>query len=232
MENFLNEVAETYFHGHIDLFGGPGSTFVRFQMIEHSTSEPRMIFNTFVGHIVYKRQGVSRGSRLIQVKYYDSEMYAPCWGVLVPWMNTELWFCETVLPAFRWMGKVHVHDVIPILYAFEHQSLDATASTKCAILWEDLDGFKVCSRATLLDYQHLSMMARKIAQFHSFSFGVRVKRPQFFSRQVSMQSVTKKLILRDEFFQIIFAPILNIFVFPIINYFNLFRDIRFIENSC
>lgn len=171
MNTFINQLVQEYFCEYCQQKGVSGE-FVKFESEDAHNSAIGGHSIGMSGRILYTTgdQQVHESPQLF-VKFLSTEDQNLWPGSPIFWFHTEIHFFTKVSPmldSFR-----SIRQLIPL---FLHSKEDAG---KVAIVFDHLvsQGFANTNREWGLDYAHLSLMARKIGEFHAYTFIVKKLAP-------------------------------------------------------
>ncbi|XKL64698.1 hypothetical protein PGB90_004784 [Kerria lacca] len=162
---------KTFVIARADIFGEQ-SFYVGFENDNAEDTNAGLNSLILFGRIVYKTQNEALMSKQIVVKTVPTFLFQSDFFV-VQFVN-EILFYSRILPFFKSL-KIDVEDIFPKFY---DSQLRMNADTvDVALLFEDLrhEGYILSKRRSFLDYEHLTLMMRKIGQFHGYSYSAKKK---------------------------------------------------------
>lgn len=178
MKPISKTILVNFFETRTDIFG-EHSTFEKFTIEDGSWDGINS--NAIFGRIVFTDEAGKRcNSSPLVIKSMPqmkiSEFFLP-----FAFFN-EIFFYATVLPIFSKFGAAE--ELFPKFY---HSCLTFGAESEAAIIFENISSmYKPAAVKAHLDYAHLSLMVRKLGQFHAYSYQLKSKMPQRYRSLVNV----------------------------------------------
>ncbi|KAK7593082.1 hypothetical protein V9T40_007834 [Parthenolecanium corni] len=182
MNTFINELAREYFCEYLNRRKEENLEFKCFRSDDEQSSPVIGAHSDGVsGRILFTAadQRIGESPRLF-VKFLSTEDEKLWPGCPVFWFRTEIHFFAEVAPMLDSLRSIR--HLIP---RFLHSKDEAG---KMAIAFDHLapKGFVNADQKGRLDYAHLSLMARKIGEFHGYSFAARKLAPGQLEKAASL----------------------------------------------
>lgn len=175
--NLINSLLKSYFYENREKFG-EDAIFEGFKQIGGASMDEKLAFSVVVGSVIYTCQNTCYSSKSLLAKYFDSKTHSSNGYDVLQRFTVEMSFFRNVLPAFNSLRSAK--HLVPELWA---AGAATTGSTDLvAIVFEHQDGFAEFGCQSYLDYQHLSLMARRIGEFHAYSMAARHANPHYLAQ--------------------------------------------------
>lgn len=176
--NLINSLLKTYFYENREKFG-QDAVFEGFKQVGSASMDEKFAFNVVFGSVIYTCQNTCYSSKLMLAKYFDSKTQSLSGGYdVLSRFTVEMSFFRNVLPAFNSLRSAK--HLVPELWAAG--AATTGSSDLVAIVFEHLDGFTEFGCSSFLDYPHLSLMARRIGEFHAYSMAARKANPHYLAQ--------------------------------------------------
>ncbi|KAK7592993.1 hypothetical protein V9T40_007745 [Parthenolecanium corni] len=184
MDTFISDLAETYVT-KLQKKGEGNLQFVEFKMDANQENNIGMHSDGVSGKIIYKINDDLCESEMVFVKFVSTEdpahTYRPS---VVAMFETEIHFYTQVVPFLNSLRSIQ--HLIP---TFLHNKKRTQQGDTIAILFRHVGPQWVGNNfKSFLDYAHLSLMVRKIGEFHAYSFAAKSKDESQFQKLLSFRN--------------------------------------------
>lgn len=176
--NLIHDLSKAYFYEHREKFG-KDATFEGFKQVGSCSLDEKLAFNVVFGCVVYTSQNTCYTSQMMLAKFLDAkaQSLAGSYDGLSRFA-VEMSFFKKVLPAFNSLRSAK--HLVPKLCAASAATIGS--SELVAVVFEHMDGFAEFGCHSFLDYPHLSLMARRIGEFHAYSMAARKANPHYLAQ--------------------------------------------------
>lgn len=168
MEVLINNLAKEYFHS-LDVEDEPNLDFVSFEEDDAAASSSGTHSSATSGKIFYKKDEQPCQSECIFVKFRITNSQAYDIDVKLLFEN-EIHFYQNICPFLDSLRSIE--HLVPKFLAFKRYS--NADGDSIAIMLRRLGAEWVCHNYEgFMDYSHMSMMVRKLGEFHAYSFAAK-----------------------------------------------------------